>query len=49
MAAADLLALSDNELAIYLNGGYGREKRETALAIVRAALALAKKQANTGA
>lgn len=34
----ELLKLSDNELAIHLNGGYGREKRDMALATVRRAL-----------
>lgn len=38
MTAAFLWVLSDNELAIYLNGGYGAEKRNQAMAIVRAAL-----------
>lgn len=38
MTAAFLWVLSDNELAIYLNGGYGAEKRNQAMAIVRDAL-----------
>jgi hypothetical protein len=38
MTAAALLALTDNELAIYLNGGYGAEKRNQAMAAVRVAL-----------
>lgn len=42
MTAAALLALSDNELAIYLNGGYGAEKRNQAMAAVRKALRQAK-------
>ena len=43
----ELLALSDNELAIHLNGGYGAEKRNMALATVRRALQ--KEVANTKA
>lgn len=43
----ELLALSDDELAIYLNGGYGAEKRNMALATVRRALQ--KEEANTKA
>lgn len=42
MTAAALLALSDNELATYLGGGYGAEKRNQAMAAVRAALKKAK-------
>lgn len=41
MNAADLLALSDNEIAIHLNGGYGAEKRNQAMATVRKALKMA--------
>lgn len=38
MTATQLLGLSDDELAIYLNGGYGPTKRAEALATVRKAL-----------
>lgn len=41
----ELLALSDDELAIHLNGSYGAEKRNMALATVRRALQ--KEAANT--
>lgn len=44
MTAADMLTMSDNELAIHLNGGYGAEKRNQAVAIVRRALKLATEQ-----
>jgi len=44
MTAAALLALSDNELAIYLNGGYGAEKRNQAMAAVRKSLRMASEQ-----
>lgn len=44
MTAADLLALPDDEIAIYLNGGYGKEKRKQALAVVRDALQKANTQ-----
>lgn len=44
LSATELLAMSDNELAIHLNGGYGVEKRRQALALVRKALKKASAQ-----
>jgi len=47
MRLADLNARDDNELIIHLNGGYGAEKCNMALHLVRAAMRTA--EANTKA
>ena len=46
MTAATLMAMTDNELATHLNGGYGAEKRNQAMATVRKALKMATEQKN---
>jgi len=39
---AEILAMTDNEIAIHLNGGYGPGKRNAMVASLRAALTTAK-------
>lgn len=39
---AEILAMSDNEIAVHLNGGYGPGNRNAMLASLREALTVAK-------